>query len=270
VTEWVPEKYEATRTVLKTEYFTEKYTAYKTVCEPEQKTRTFVVNKIVPEVVTRTRTICVPTTVVEERTVSKPVWTENVVTEMVCKRVDRGHYETREVPCEAPSAHRGGGFSHRLFRRHNDSCCEPCPDPCAPPPTKCVQVWVPCWVTEQIPVARTVRTCTYVNEVVKVNVCKLVPQTQTYEVTINRCVPEPKTETYTVMVPRQVAYEATRTVAKCVPVVETYTACRMVPHCVEKQVPVESCDSCCTATSSHGRGHFSGGRFLHRSRGCCN
>src|SRR5262245_19757528 len=68
VQEWVPQQYQATRTVYKTECKTETYTAYRTECVPEQRTRTVTVNRMVPEVQNVTKTVyeCVPT--VEERT----------------------------------------------------------------------------------------------------------------------------------------------------------------------------------------------------------
>jgi hypothetical protein len=34
-------------------------------------------------------------------------------------------------------------------------------------------------------------------------------------------------------------------VARCVPVQEKVTVCRLVPHTVAKQVPCDTCDTCC-------------------------
>jgi len=157
------------------------------------------------------------------------------VTTVTRKCVDQGHYECREVPC-------GEGLWTRLKKacHKHDDCCEPC----APPPTKTVKVWVPNKVWVETPHTRMVRTCEYVPTVVRVQACRKVPQQQTYKVCAYRCVPEQRTESYTVMVPRRVPFEATRTVARCVPVQERVTACRMVPRTVVRQVPAASCAAC--------------------------
>jgi hypothetical protein len=248
VTEWVPEKYETTRTVMKTVYEQEKYTAIRVECVPVQKTRTVNVCRVVPEVQEQTRQVCVMVPTVEERTVMKKVWTCQEVTCMVRKCVDRGHWECREVPCETRR-------KHGLFHRGGDDCCEPCP-----PPTKTVKVWVPCKVWEETPVTRTQRVCKYVPETVRVNVCKPVMQEQKVQVTVCKTVMEQKTENYTVMERREIPYEATRTVARCVPTQEKVTCVRMVARTVEKQVPVEVC----CEESGHGRGGL-----FHRANRCC-
>ena len=58
VKEWVPEKYETTRTVYRTEQRQENYTAYRCETVQEQRTRTCVVNHYVPCQVERCRTVC--------------------------------------------------------------------------------------------------------------------------------------------------------------------------------------------------------------------
>src|SRR5262249_11280913 len=50
VKEWVPEQYQATRTVYKHECRTETYTAYRCESVPETRTRTVTCYKMVPEV----------------------------------------------------------------------------------------------------------------------------------------------------------------------------------------------------------------------------
>jgi hypothetical protein len=235
VTEWVPENYVTTRTVFRTECVQEKYTAYRTECVPETRTRTCVVNRVVPEVREVVRTVCVVVPAVETRTVCKPVVTCKPVTTVTRKCVDMGHYECREVPCRE-------SFVSRC-RRHRHDCCEPCP-----PPTKTVQVWVPCKVWVEVPCTRMVRTCEMVPTTVQVTVCKMVPKQEVVKVCSYRCVAEQKVETYTVLVTRCVPFEATRTVARCVPVQEQVTCCRMVARTVQKQVPVETC--CYTAESA--------------------
>src|SRR5580658_6472040 len=57
VTEYVPEHYQATRTVYKTEWKEEAYTSYKTECVPEVRTRTFTVNHMVTECRDEVRTV---------------------------------------------------------------------------------------------------------------------------------------------------------------------------------------------------------------------
>jgi hypothetical protein len=236
VTEWVPENYVTTRTVYRTECVQEKYTAYRTECVPQTRTRTCVVNRVVPEVREVVRTVCVAVPTVETRTVCKPVVTCKPVTTVTRKCVDMGHYECREVPCRE-------SFRARRHRHHQGDCCEPCP-----PPTKTVQVWVPCKVWVEVPCTRMVRTCEMVPTTVQVTVCKMVPKQEVVKVCSYRCVAEQKVETYTVLVTRCVPFEATRTVARSVSVQEQVTCCRMVARTVQKQVPVETC--CYTAESA--------------------
>jgi hypothetical protein len=271
VLEWVPETYKATVTRYRTESVEEKYTAqrmecveenytaYRTECVSETRTRKVVCNKVVPveSEVTCTVYKCVPTT--EQRTCTRMVVSYNTVTEIVNKCVDRGHYETQcveDTSCLARLRH----------RCHKPSCCEPCP----PPPTKVKKVWVPCMVTIQVPVCRTVKVCTPVTETVNVTVNKMVPEQQTRKVTTYKCVSEEKEEQYTCMVPKQVAYQATRKVAKCVPYEATRTVCKSVPYTeevtctrmvcryVEKQVT----ETCCPAIPVYQHGCCGGRRGL--------
>src|SRR5262249_44527964 len=146
-----------------TEWREETFTAYRCECTPEVRSRTITVCRMVPEVKEVVRRVCVSVPVCEERTVMKPHWTCKPVTCMVRRCVDRGHWECREVPCDPSCRDR----LKKWFKRKSD-CCEPC----CPPPTKIVKVWVPCKVWEEIPVTRMVRTCEYVPTVVKVTTCR--------------------------------------------------------------------------------------------------
>jgi hypothetical protein len=236
VTEWVPQHYEACRTVYKTEWKEEAYTTYKTECTPEVRTRSFTVNHMVTECRDEVRTVTKMVPTVEDRTITKNVYTTHQVTEMQCKTVDKGHYECR-IEERAPT----------FFEKCHDKnkCCKPCY-------TTEKKVWVPCCVTVECPVTKCVKVCTPVTECIKVTVCKPVCVQETFKVNYTKCVPEVKTETYTVLVPHQVAVPCTRKVAICVPVVEKYTACKMVPVTVEKEV----CEPCCEPKKKH---HLFGG-----------
>ncbi len=227
VTEWVPEHYEATRTVNKIEYRDEVYTAQKTECVPEVRTRTCTVYRTVTECRDEVRTVTKFVPTVEERMVTKNVWTTQTVTTMCKKTVDQGHYECKEV-CRGPNL-------CEMLRDRN-ACCKPVY-------TKTVKCWVPCPVCIEYPVTKCVKVCVPVCEKVCVTVCKPVCEQITVKVNYCKQIPETRTETYTVMVPRCVPVQCTRRVAVCVPVVEKYTACRMVPRTVEKEV-VESVPCC--------------------------
>jgi hypothetical protein len=233
-TEWRPETYLATRVCNRTEYRQETYTAYRCEYVPEVRTRTYTVCRSVPEVHTEWRTHCVSVPCVETRTVMKPCWTCVPVTHMVCKTEDHGHYECREVCCR-PS------LCSRVRKCFSHDCC----DDCCPPPTKTVQVWVPCKVTVQVPVTHMQRVCEYRPVTCTVTTCRHDVRREAYQVTTCRMVPECRTENYTVMVPRQVAVPCTRTVPVCVPYTETVTLTRMVPVTVQKQVPVACCARPC-------------------------
>jgi hypothetical protein len=264
----VPETYTTTRTAYKYVTRTEAYTAYKSVCVPETRTRVCTVYKQVPEVRTEVRNVCVQVPVVEERTVMQRRWETQTYTKMVCRTVDRGHWECKEVPC-----HRAQ-FASLLHRcGHRNDCCNSC-EPCCPPPTRTVKCWVPCKVTEQVPVTCCKRVCVEVPCKVKVNVCRTVTRQETYQVTCYRCVPENRTETYTVNLVKCVPYQATRNVCVCVPYQETVTCTRMVAKTVTRQVPCapECAPSCapastCCDTCHRSRCHRFAGLF-QRERGC--
>jgi len=248
VTEYVPQNTVETRTVYRRVCVPETYTAYRTECAPEVRTRTVTVNRVVPEVRNEVRTVCVSVPTVEQRTVYRRVEVCTPVTTCVTRCVDRGHYECREVPVR-PSCR------ERMRKHHRGDCCE---EECVQ--TRLEKVWVPCVVTEQVPVTRMVRSSQCVPETVNVTVCRMVPRQESFQVTSYRCVPEQRVETFTVMVPRQVAFQATRMVSRCVPTQEQVTVCRLVPHVVEKQVPVETCCheaevTCCSSGGKHHRRH---------------
>jgi hypothetical protein len=262
--EWVPEKYEACRTVYRQECVQEKYTCYKTECVPETRTRQVVCHKMVPceQEVTCTVWTCVPTC--ETRTVCKKVPVCKTVTTIKRKCVDLGHYECRCVEDHSI-------FSRFMAGGHKPACgdsCDPCGSCCAPVcvPTKVKKVWCPNKVWIEEPCTKTVKCWETVQETVQVTVMKKVPVQQTKKVCVMKCVPECKTETYTALVPKQVAVEATRNVIKCVPVVEKYTACRLVPRCVTKQVTQD----CCSVSSAPGCCGGLFGRYRHSSCSCCN
>jgi len=261
VQEWVPETYPSTRTTYSTESKQETYTAYRCESTPEVRTRVCTVYHQVPETKTCTRTVCVCVPCVEERTVMQNHVTCKPVTHMVRRCVDKGHWECREVPCEPSCKER----LRKCFRKKKD-CCDSC-EPCCPPPTKTVRVWVPCKVWEEVPVTSMERVCESRPVVCKVTTYKHETRQEAYQVCTMKCVPEQKTETYTVMVSKMVPYQSTRTVQVCVPHTETVTMTRMVCKTVQKQVAVETCcESPCGETSCcHTCGHKS-----RKRHGCCD
>jgi hypothetical protein len=276
VNEWVPEQYQATRTVYKQESHQECYTAYRCETVPETRTRTVTCYTRVPEMRTEVRKVCVKVPCWEERVTCEKHWVTVPETKVVRKCVDRGHYECREVTC-------GPSFGERLHGllsscKKND-CCDPCATSCCEscPRTKTVKVWCPnkCWEESCVTVCKKVcetRQCTK-----KVCVMKTEWKEECHQVCHYVCKPECKTETYTVCCKRQVPYQATRCVTKCVPVCETYTACRMVCRKVEKQVACapacNTCNTCCETTCcrpslfSGLKGRLAG--FGHK-HGCCD
>jgi hypothetical protein len=260
VTEYVQTQVKEKRTVLKPITTTETYTAWKTECVEENQTRTCTVNKMVPETVNETRCIhkCVP--VVETRCVTKCIPVCKTVTEMHCKTVDKGHWECREEIC-------GPSFFAKMKQKLSHDCCECC-EPC--PTVKTKKVWVPCMVTEQCPVTKTIRTHETITENVQVTVNKTVTENIVVPVTRYKCVPEIKTEVVKVLVPKQVSFQATRQVTKCVPVEEEVFVTKCVPTVVEKQVAVStSCSSPCDECSHGHRWSFGGWMSkFHKSCGC--
>jgi hypothetical protein len=219
-TEWVPEHYECTRTVYKTEYKDEVYTATKTECVPEVRTRTCTVYRSVNECREEVRTVTKFVPTVEERCVTKYVKTTQQVTTMCKKTVKVCHTVCKEVPRRPTKC-----------ERQQDKCL--CVKPCY---TKIVECTVREKVCVECPVTKCVTVCVPVVQKVCVTVCKPVCEQITVKVNYCKLIPETKVETYTVMVPKCVPVQCVRRVAVCVPVIEKYTACRMVPHTVEKEV----------------------------------
>ncbi len=248
----------------KRECVPEKFTCYRTECTPETRTRTCTVMRRVTEEVEELRTVCVCTPVQEERTVMKRVVTCVPVTTTVCKTVDHGHYECREVPCGPSFGERMRGLFAK-HKRHDECGCESACETACAPRTKTEKVWVPCKETIQVPCTRMEKRVTCVPEKVCVTVNKMVSTQQKVKVCKTRCIPECKTETYTAMVPHKVAFESTRMVSRCVPVCETYTACRMVAKTVEKKVPVST--GCETSCGCGGEEHGGKRGLFHRLRG---
>lgn len=257
VQEWVPEKYQATRTVYKTQCRQETYTAYKCECVPVTKTRCVTVNKMVPECKDVVRNYCVCVPVCTEKTVMQPCWTNQCVTKMVKKCVDKGHYECRCVPCKPSLCER----IHEACKKHREGCCY-CPPPVK---TKMEKCWVPCKVWVECPVTCMQKVCTYKPVTVKCMTYKKEMRQEVCKVTCCKCVAEQRMETYTVLCKKMVPFQATRTVSVCVPCQETVTCCRMVCRTVQKQV--SCCETCCTPCCSTKKCHKFGGLFAKKS--CC-
>ena len=116
VTECVPETYQAKRITYVTEQRVEKYTAYKCETVQEVRERTVCCNKVVTEMQEQCRRVCVRVPCCEERTVMKPCYRYVTETKMVCKCVDRGHYEC----CEQYSHWKA--FCNHLSSLGNDPC----------------------------------------------------------------------------------------------------------------------------------------------------
>ena len=273
VNEWVPEQYQATRTVYKKESHQETYTAYRCETVPETRTRTVTCYTRVPEMRTVTSKVCVKVPCWEDRVTCEKHWVTVPETKTIRKCVDRGHYECREVTC-------GPSFGERLHGllascKKND-CCDPCATSCCEscPRTKTVKVWCANKVWEESCVTVCKKVCETRQVTKKVCVMKTEWKEECHQVCHYVCKPECKTETYTVCVKHQVPYQATRCVTKCVPVCETYTACRMVCHKVEKQVAcAPACNSCCETTCCKPslfaglKGRLAG---LGHKHGCCD
>jgi len=273
VTECVPETYTAKRIVYTPQTRVEHYTAYRCESVPVVREHTVTVYNRVPVTEVQVRRVCVNVPAVEERTVMRPCWTTQTVTEMRCRWVDRGHYECREVYSHRAAMH---NRLHKARRHgHHGDCCEPCPEPC-PPPTKTVKVWVPCKVQEQYPVTTCRRVCTMVPTVVRVNVCRQVWREERVNVCSWRCVPEQRVCRTTVMTTRTVPYQATRTVTVCVPTEQLVTCTRLVSRTVTRQVPVSPCEESCVTVCCNGGKHGARGRHFrgrghgHRNGGCCD
>jgi hypothetical protein len=249
--EYRAEQYETTRTVYRTEWKEEKYTAYRCEVVPETRTRQVVVNKMVPETknVEQSWYECVP--VQQEQTVTRYVTVQKPETVMTTRCVQKGgHYECRTSSC-ASSCGDCGRRRGLLRRRSCGGCggCGGCGDGggCC---TQTVNVWVPEYVTEQVPVT-VMRCATEARpEKVMVTVYKQELKKRTVAVTTYKCVPETHEEKFTVNVSHTVPVQATRKVAVCVPQTEKVMATRMVPVTVEREITVcvsgcGGCDSGC-------------------------
>jgi hypothetical protein len=259
-TEWVPEKVQVERTVMKYEMRQEKYTAYECKCVQEKRMVTRCVTERVP--VTKCVTVCEKVNCCEERTVMQTRTCCKPVCKTVRKCVDKGHYECRCVECKP-------GFLERMH--HKKDCCDPCGGNacCEEKKYKTEKVWVPCpvWEEHQVTCMQKVTECVPVK--CKVNVCKTV-QVQK-QVTVCECRTKQVCEEVCCNVMKKVPVECTRCVRVCVPCKEMVTECRMVKKTVMKQVPCEPapcCEPCCPSRKhsffgGHGGGHGCG------SNDCC-
>ncbi len=311
VTEYQREEYETTVTVWQTQTKEEKYTAYRceTVAVPKKVMVTHynMVPKEVERVVTRcevqpvvvevpvTRCVWVPTeverTVVRcnyvptevEREVTRYEMKTTPVTTTVSRCVEQGgHYECREVPCVGNDGGRRHGLLHR---RHEDCGCAP--------QVSVVSVYVPNYVTEQVPVTTyqtvcvphtekvkvtvyqrvekpetikvTVNQMKVINETVKVTRCQLVEKKENVKMTVYECVATPVEETITTYESKTTPVEMTRMVCYQAPVEQKVKAVRYVPKTVEREVAVypQTCGAPCGGDygyANYGSGGCEGGR----------
>ncbi|MGF1579032.1 MAG: hypothetical protein ACFCD0_06680 [Gemmataceae bacterium] len=269
-TEYVPQTYTTTRTVYRRVPKQVTYTAYRCVSHPVTNTRqvTHMVRKPVVRTITKTVYSRVP--VQTTKTVMKPHYRTVTMTVMKTKRVDRGHYEYRQVSAPLQTLCNRLAWSCR-----RDRCCDPCPPP---PATRCVKRWCPCYVTVCCPTTVCKRVCEMRPCTVQVCSYRCVPRTVTCQVTEYVCEPCIKTETYTCHVTKRVPYTCTRTVYQCVPVQVPVTCTKLVARTVCRRVPVSTCcesspcceePSCCLSRSRFGGRLFNlMGRFGSRSS-CC-
>ncbi len=261
-----------------------------TECRPELRERSYNVCRRVPykETVTEAYTVMVQTTAMKRvtETVYKPVvrtvnQNYTVMVPHVERRqgvqhivecrpeqalrticVDRGHWETREI--QVPCYGYGYGYGYRAGCGGCGSC-----GGCAPPMvTRCVRVWVPQYVQQQVaytvmkqyvvakPYEYNVTVCKPETRTRQVQVCEQVAQQIVREVPVVTCVPEKKTRTfdvtrykdvtetkvdkYTVMVPHQVERTIQVPVVRCVPKTVQCTVrkwvCDPVPACMAPAV----------------------------------
>lgn len=262
VTEWVPERVQCERTVMKYETRQEKYTAFRCECVAEKKMVTRCVTERVP--VTKTVTVCEKVPCCEERTIMQTRTCCKPVCKTVRKCVDKGHYECKCVECKP-------GFLERMHSHKKKDCCADscgnsnCCEQQACPKYKTEKVWVPCpvWEEHQVTCMQKVTECVPVKCMVKT--CKTV-QVQK-QITVCECRTKQVCEEVTCNVMKKVPYEATRCVKVCVPCKEMVTECRMVKKTVMKQVPCAPapCAEECCPSKKHG---FFGGHG-HKSNDCC-
>jgi hypothetical protein len=277
VVECVPETYKVKQIVYKKVCKQETYTAYRCETFPVTKTRqvcTYVKKAVYKDVC---KTVVEKVPCWEEKTVMKPCYSYQNVTEMRSKKVDKGYWVNEEVPAHFKNfCNRLGSFGH-----HKNDCCDPCAsscNSCPAPATRCVKKWCPCWVTECCPVTVCKKVCTMKAECVKVCTYKCVTKTVTCKVCEYVCEPCYKTETYCCHETRQVPVTCTRNVVSCVPCEEWVTCTRLVAKTTYRQVPAcnTSCNSCCETSNNccgNGGGHKLRGLFANRGHGhkndCC-
>jgi len=251
------------RTVYVREMGTETRKVMVTECRPEVRQRAYKVCKRVPyqETVTEAYTVMVQQTQMKRvsEVVYKPVmktvdqrYTVMVPhverrqgvkhdvqcvpvqqTAVVC--VDRGCWETRTIQVPCPQYGYGYGYSR---------CGQPCGgcNGCAPPMvTRCVRVWVPKIVQQQVtqtvmkqqviarPYQYDVTVCRPETRVRQVQVCETVATRVEKDVPVVHCVPEQKTRSFQVTRYRDVTEDK----------VQNYTV--MVPYQVEKTILVPVC-----------------------------
>jgi hypothetical protein len=236
--EYVQEQRQVMRTTYKMEQRQEAYTAYRCETVMVPKTMEVCCNRLVTETVMVNKTVCERVPTWETKTVMKQVCTTQQVTEMVTRKVDKGHWECREVPVEEHK--KMGSFGHLLHREKEDCCCK-----CACPQYVCKQCWVPCIVCEQVPVTVCKKVTNCVPTQVQVCCYHTVQKQVTVPCCVTKCVQERKTVTCNVCEKRQVPVQCTRTVCCCVPVQEAVTVCCCVPRCVQHKVPACSAPCCC-------------------------
>ncbi|MCE9608381.1 MAG: hypothetical protein K8U03_26145 [Planctomycetia bacterium] len=256
------------RTVYVRELSTETRKILVTECRPEARDRAYKVCRRVPyqETVTEAYTVMVQQTQMKRvsEVVYKPVmktvdqsYTVMVphverrqgvqhqlqcvpVTQTATICVDRGCWETRmvQVPCPTYSGYgRGYGYGYR-------GCAQPCGGCAACPPpmvTRCVRIWVPKIVQQQVtqtvmkqqivakPYEYAVTVCKPETRVRQVQVCETVATRIEKDVPYVQCVPEQKTRTFQVTRYRDVTEDK----------IEKYTV--MVPYQVEKTIQVPVC-----------------------------
>ncbi len=272
VCEMVPVVKDVTRTVYKPVTKEVMVTEYTTQMVQEVKTKTYTEYKRVTETVMKpvTKTIKVPVT--ECRTEMHSRWKLESYTTYKTKTVDKGHYECREVPA-------GPGLFDRLCSKKCDPC-NPCGSCNTCPKMKTVKCWVPCCVTECVPVCKKklVKECYPVTKQVCTYKCQTV--TEMVPCCVTKCIPECKTCSYTVCKKVCVPHQVKKCVTTCEPVCETVKVTVCEPRWVDKQVACSSpcstsCDPCASACCGSAgffaklKGKF-GSKGCHTATPCCN
>ncbi len=264
VTEMVPEQCTKKVVTYQRVCKTEQYQACKWVCTTECRERTCCVVKYVPVMTTVQKKVCKTVTVNEKRIVNKTCY-KNVSETVQQKRlVELGHWECKERPALLGSLFtHGGGCGTGCATGCNTGCATGCNTGCNTcARTVSHKVWVYCPKYDCCPVQVCKRVCYTQPVEVCVPVCKRVEECVTCQVCTHKLVREQVTHKYNVPVLKKVAYTATRTVSCCQPVETTVNYTQMVPRCVTREVPCNTCDTCCAPRS----GLFSG---LFRTNGSC-